>query len=93
MGVSDGTDGTDQVIAALVDGIAYFTVPENIWAVDARSGHQVWHYTHPKSPGEHIGHRGVAMYKEYLFFVSPDARLVSLNRKDGTVRWNVQVAT
>ena len=29
----------------LVDGILYFTVPENIWAVDARSGHEIWHYT------------------------------------------------
>ena len=76
----------------VVDGIIYFTVPENIWAVDARSGHQVWHYTHPRSPGEHIGHRGVGMYKDYLYFVTPDARLVSLNRKDGKVRWNVQVA-
>src|SRR5271166_3324740 len=76
----------------LVDGILYFTVPENIWAIDARSGHQVWHYTHPKSQGEHIGHRGVGMYKGYLFFVTPDAHLVSLNSKDGTVRWNVQVA-
>jgi alcohol dehydrogenase (cytochrome c) len=76
----------------LVDGVLYFTLPENIWAVDARSGHQVWHYTHPRSPGEHIGHRGVAMYKQYLFFVTPDAHLVSLNAKDGTVRWNVQVA-
>ncbi|HEY6337707.1 MAG TPA: acido-empty-quinoprotein group A [Candidatus Sulfotelmatobacter sp.] len=76
----------------LVDGILYFTVPENIWAVDARSGHQIWHYTYPRSPGEHIGHRGVAMYKGYLFFVSPDAYLVSLNAKDGTVRWKVQVA-
>src|SRR5580704_2385452 len=28
----------------LVDGILYVTVPDNIWAVDARSGHQVWHY-------------------------------------------------
>src|SRR5277367_4132337 len=28
----------------LVDGILYFTVPENLWAVDARSGHQIWHY-------------------------------------------------
>jgi alcohol dehydrogenase (cytochrome c) len=28
----------------LVNGILYFTVPENIWAVDARSGHQIWHY-------------------------------------------------
>ena len=76
----------------LVNGILYFTVPENIWAVDARSGHQIWHYTHPPSPGEHIGHRGVAMYKGYLFFVAPDAHLVSLNAKDGTLRWNVEVA-
>jgi len=76
----------------MVNGILYFTLPENIWAVDARSGHQVWHYTHPRSPGEHIGHRGVAMYKQYLFFVTPDAHLVALNANDGTVRWNVQVA-
>ena len=32
------------------------------------------------------------MYKGYLFFVTPDAHLVSLNAKDGTVRWNVEVA-
>ncbi|MGB8987120.1 MAG: PQQ-binding-like beta-propeller repeat protein, partial [Candidatus Sulfotelmatobacter sp.] len=76
----------------LVDGILYFTVPENIWAVDARSGHQIWHYTYPRSPGDHIGHRGVAMYKKYLFFLSPDAHLVSLNSDDGTVRWKVEVA-
>src|SRR5580658_4863858 len=40
----------------LVDGIVYFTVPENVWAVDARSGHMIWHYQRP-SKGEHIGHR------------------------------------
>jgi alcohol dehydrogenase (cytochrome c) len=76
----------------LVDGILYFTVPENIWAVDARSGHQIWHYTYPRSPGTHIGHRGVAMYKDYLYFLTPDAHLVSLNAKDASVRWNIQVA-
>src|SRR5215813_1371456 len=69
----------------LVDGILYFTVPENIWAVDARSGHQIWHYTHPRSQGVHLGHRGVAMYKAYLYFLSPDAHLLSLNAKDGSV--------
>jgi alcohol dehydrogenase (cytochrome c) len=76
----------------LVDGILYFTVPENIWAVDARSGHQIWHYTYPRSPGDHIGHRGVAMYKGYLFFLSPDGHLACLNSKDATVRWIVEVA-
>src|SRR6202140_4396206 len=33
----------------LVDGILYFTVPDNIWAVDARSGHQIWRYNKPTS--------------------------------------------
>ncbi|HVU45758.1 MAG TPA: PQQ-binding-like beta-propeller repeat protein, partial [Terracidiphilus sp.] len=47
----------------LVDGILYFTVPDNIWAVDARSGHMIWHFNHPTTEGDHIGHRGVAMYK------------------------------
>jgi alcohol dehydrogenase (cytochrome c) len=35
----------------LVNGVLYFTVPENIWAVDARSGHQIWHYTYPRTMG------------------------------------------
>ncbi len=76
----------------LVDGILYFTVPENVWAVDARSGHQIWHYHHPTHEGDHIGNRGVGMYKQYLYFLLPDAHLVCLNAKDGTVRWTVQVA-
>ncbi len=76
----------------VVDGIMYFTVPDHVWAVDARSGHEIWHYKYPDNKGFHIGHRGVAMYKDWLFFVTPDAHLVSLNAKDGTVRWNVVIA-
>jgi alcohol dehydrogenase (cytochrome c) len=76
----------------LVDGILYFTVPDNIWAVDARSGHELWHYNHPTTKGDHIGQRGVAMLKDRLFFLTPDAHLLSLNAKDGTVRWDVTVA-
>jgi alcohol dehydrogenase (cytochrome c) len=76
----------------LVDGILYFTVPENVWAVDARSGHQIWQYNHPTKDGDHIGNRGVGMYKQYLYFLLPDAHLVSLNANNGSVRWTVQVA-
>ncbi len=76
----------------LVDGILYFTVPENIWAVDARSGHMIWHYVNPPTKGDHIGNRGVAMYKEWLYFMLPDGHLLCLNAKDGTVRWKVEVA-
>ncbi len=76
----------------LVDGILYFTVPDNIWEVDARSGHQIWHYRRLATKGDHIGHRGVAMYKGWLYFTTPDAHLISLNAKDGTVRWDKVVA-
>src|ERR1700757_4404325 len=76
----------------LVDGILYFTVPDNVWAVDARSGHLVWHYNRPSTEGLHIGHRGVAMYKSSLYFTTPDCHLISLDAKDGTVRWNVVIA-
>ena len=76
----------------LVDGVLYFTVPDNVWAIDARSGHMLWHYTYPPNKGDHIGQRGVAMYKDWIFFVSPDAHLVSLNAKDGKVRWIIELA-
>jgi alcohol dehydrogenase (cytochrome c) len=76
----------------LVDGVLYFTVPDHVWAVDARSGHQLWHYNHPTTQGLHIGHRGVAIYKGWLFVVTPDCHLISLNAKDGTVRWTQSIA-
>src|SRR5581483_1971304 len=76
----------------LVHGILYFTVPDNVWAVDARSGHALWHYTYPHNKGFHIGHRGVAMYGNWLYFTTADAHVVCLDAKDGKVRWDVVVA-
>src|ERR1700722_12537548 len=76
----------------MVDGVLYLSVPDRVWAVDALSGHQIWTYTYPPNHGLHIGHRGVAMYRDWVYFLSPDGHLVSLNAKDGSVRWNVTVA-
>ena len=76
----------------LVNGVLYLTVPDNVWAVDARSGHQLWHYTYPSNKGFHIGQRGVAMWKDWLYFLAPDDHLICLNAKDGKVRWNIVVA-
>lgn len=88
------TNQTSEIKSSplLVNGILYFTVPDTVWAVDARSGHQIWHYTYPPNKGLHIGHRGVAILKNALYFLSPDAHLVCLNAADGTLRWKVEVA-
>jgi alcohol dehydrogenase (cytochrome c) len=76
----------------MVNGIIYFTVPDNVWAVDARSGHEIWRYTYPQNKGLHIGSRGVSMWHDSLYFMTPDAHVVCLNARDGKVKWNIEVA-
>jgi alcohol dehydrogenase (cytochrome c) len=78
-------------MALQVNGILYFTIPDNVWAADARTGQIIWHYNRP-SQGDHIGQRGVGMYKDWLYFETPDAHLVSLDAKDGKVRWDIELA-
>jgi alcohol dehydrogenase (cytochrome c) len=74
-----------------VNGVLYFTTPDNVWAVDARTGHMIWHYARP-SKGDHVGHRGVAMYKDRLYFGTPDAHLICLDARNGKEIWDVQIA-
>jgi acido-empty-quinoprotein group A len=75
-----------------VNGVLYFSVPDDVWAVDARNGHELWHYTWPPNEGNHVGNRGVGIYGNWLYFMTPDDYLVCLNAKDGKKRWSVQIA-
>jgi acido-empty-quinoprotein group A len=75
----------------VVNGILYFTAPDNVWAVDARFGREIWHYQRV-SEGDHIGNRGLGMYKNWLYFTTPDSHLVCLDAKEGSVRWIVELA-
>lgn len=75
-----------------VNGILYFSVPDNVWAVDARLGRQIWHYHYNSQGGDHIGHRGVAMWGHWLYFTTPDSHIVCLDAKDGSVRWIKELA-
>lgn len=74
-----------------VNGVMYLTTPDNVWAIDAHTGRRIWHY-HRASEGDHIGQRGVGMYGDWLYFTTPDSHLVSLNAKDGSVHWIIELA-
>jgi len=76
----------------LVNGTLYFTAPDDVWAVDARSARQIWHYRYHANDGLHIGQRGVGMYKDRLYFETPDAHLLCLDAKSGDVQWDVELA-
>jgi len=75
-----------------VNGVLYFSVPDHVWAVDARTGRQLWHYQWEAHGGIHIGSRGLGMYRDWLYFETPDNYLVCLNANDGRERWRVQIA-
>ena len=56
-----------------VNGVLYFSTPDHAYAVEARTGRELWHYTWTRNRGGiHIGNRGVAILGESVFFVTPD---------------------
>lgn len=76
----------------LVDGIMYVTVTDNLWAIDARNGRQLWHHRNPDNSGFHIGQRGAAIAGNLVYLTTPDAYLVALDRYTGKEAWKVQIA-
>jgi alcohol dehydrogenase (cytochrome c) len=81
----------------VVDGVMYLTGPNEVFALDARSGRQIWHYSRPRTRGV-IGdasagvHRGVAVRGDRLYTVTDDARLLALHRANGQLLWDVTMA-
>lgn len=75
-----------------VNGVLYFTVPDHAWAVDARTGRELWHFKWETRGGIHIGNRGAGIYGNWVYFETPDNHLVCLNAKDGKLRWSVEIA-
>ncbi len=72
----------------MVNGVLFVTSPDNVWALDARDGRELWHY-HWKTKGSTpIANRGAGIWNDYLFFVTPDNFFVSLDAKTGKERWN-----
>jgi glucose dehydrogenase len=75
-----------------VNGVLYFTMPDHAWAVDARTGRELWHFNWESKGGIHIGNRGVGIYGNWVFFETPDDYLISLEKNTGKLRWSVEIA-
>ena len=98
-----GGEGSGDIVAGgatnirgavlAVNGILYFTTPDNAWAMDARDGRELWHYFWKTKGGTHIGNRGMGMWGDYLFFETPDDYLVSLDARTGKERWHKVIAS
>jgi alcohol dehydrogenase (cytochrome c) len=81
----------------VVDGIMYLTQsPNDVVAVDAKSGRAFWIYHYATSPAARpccgIVNRGLAILGDTLFMATVDAHLVAIDAKDGHAAWNVKLA-
>jgi alcohol dehydrogenase (cytochrome c) len=80
--------GTIKATPLQIGGILYFTTPNNVYAVDARTAREVWRYNFARSRGGiQIGNRGVAVLGDTVYFVTTDCNLVALDIKTGAEKW------
>jgi alcohol dehydrogenase (cytochrome c) len=86
-----------EVAPVVVNGVMYITTSYNhVYAVDATTGKQFWHYKHKMGPVTTYccgpNNRGVAVYRDIVYMGTLDAKLVALDAKSGRLLWEVEIA-
>src|SRR5579871_2939393 len=88
---------TIETTPLVVDGIMYVTSANECYALDAGSGRMIWHYQRARTKGvagnAAIGfNRGVAVSGDRMFMLSDNAHLMALNRFNGELLWESELA-
>ena len=86
-------EGTPVVIA----GVMYVTAANQVYALDAATGREIWRYSQPRTEGlvgdPAIGlNRGVAVREDLLFTVTDHPPVIALDRFTGELVWDAEMA-
>jgi PQQ-dependent dehydrogenase (methanol/ethanol family) len=80
----------------VADGMMFVTGPNQVSALDGRSGREIWKYTRPRTGAGVIAgdaalgaQRGVALLGDRVFFNTDNAHMICLNRLTGALLWDV----
>src|SRR5438128_222000 len=89
-----GTLGNFETTSLFRDNVLYVTGPQNVaWAIDARTGRQIWRYRRELQPNLTaccgLVNRGFGVLGDKLFMVTLDAHLLALDMKTGAIVWDV----
>jgi len=81
----------------VINGVMFLTTSYNhVYAVDAATGEEFWHYKHKMGPITTFccgpNNRGVAIENDRMFMGTLDAKLVALDAKTGKLLWETQIA-
>jgi PQQ-dependent dehydrogenase (methanol/ethanol family) len=80
----------------VVEGIMYVTGPNQVFALDGRTGREIWRYARPRTPAGVIAadatkgvNRGVAVLGDRVFYITDNAHMLCLHRLTGALLWDV----
>jgi len=81
-----------EVTPLEADGVMYVTGPNQVYAIDALTGAEIWKYSRPQTRGlvgdAALGtNRGVAIRDDKVFFVTDNAHLIAIDRASGSQDW------
>ena len=81
----------------VVNGVMYATTSfSHVYAIDAKTGEQFWHYKHAIGPITTYccgpNNRGVAVYEDKVYLATLDSKLVALDAKTGNKVWQSDIA-
>ncbi len=88
---------TQETAPIVVDGVMYVTTAfDHVYALDARTGAEIWHYKQPLGPITVYccgpNNRGVAVDGNMVYLATLDSKLVALDAKTGKVAWQSDIA-
>ncbi len=86
-----------EVTPVVIDGIMLVTAANDAYAVDARTGRQIWHHTMPVSEGliddaSQHHNRGVAVLGTNVYMETDNAHLLCIDVRSGHLVWDVPYA-
>jgi alcohol dehydrogenase (cytochrome c) len=91
------TLGKFEAAPLVLDGVIYITGPlDTGWAIDARTGRQIWRYRRDLPSGLIVCcglvNRGFGVLGDRLFKTTLDAKVVAISRKTGVLMWETEMA-
>jgi cytochrome c553 len=90
--------GVMEVTPIVVAGVMFITRSNDAYALDAKTGKQLWHHARAVSEGlidDASGHinRGVAVLGTRVYMETDNAHLLCLDARSGEMIWDVAYAT
>jgi alcohol dehydrogenase (cytochrome c) len=91
-------DGPLEVTPVVIAGVMFITSANDVYALDAATGEELWHHSRPITQGlidDAASHhnRGIAILGTRIYMETDNAHLLCLDARSGNMIWDILYAT